>query len=146
MKTPIKNISEMKFELSVNGEQWRRVENLNFSGPNDQHYTLDRETGMISFGNGEHGQSPLSGSSIQATYRCGAGAEEEVENGPNITLTWTSRSFRKNEVIWAIIESKIDGIIFRICRESEVPLRWKWIAILCRKIKKCAIRLICRFS
>ena len=146
MKTPIKNISEMKFELSVNSEQWRRVESFDFSGPNDQHYTLDRETGMISFGNGEHGQSPPPGSSIQATYRCGAGADGAVENGPVITLTWTSRSFRKNEVIWAIIESQIDGIIFRTCQESEVPHRWKWIAILCRKIKKWLIRLICRFS
>ena len=143
---PVENTSEPQFELTVNGEQWKRVASLDCSGPNDRHYILDRETGMIRFGDGEQGQSPPSGSNIQATYRYGAEAGGAVDNELTISLTWTSKSFRKNEVIGVIIESKVDGIIFRTCRESEIPHRRKWIAILCRNIKIWALRLICSSS
>ena len=146
MKMPVENISEPQFELMVNGEQWERVGSLDSSGPDNRVFILDEETGMISFGDGVHGRRPANGSSIRATYRFGGGAEGVVDNGPTITLTWTSKSFRKNEVILAIIEPQVDGIIFRACRESEVPHRWKWIAILCRNIKRWALRLTCRFS
>ena len=41
--------------------------------PDDRHFTLDRETGTRTFGNGEHGRRPAAGSLIEATYRCGSG-------------------------------------------------------------------------
>ena len=43
------------------------------SGPDDCHFTLDRETGSVTFGNGEHGRRPAEGSLVEATYRCGSG-------------------------------------------------------------------------
>lgn len=135
------NISELQFELIVNGEQWKRVERLDCYGSYDQVYYLDRENGEIAFGDGEHGQRPPVGASIQASYRCGAGTDGTVDNGLTISLTWISGSFRKNEVIGVIIKPKVDGIIFRICRESKVSHRWKWMTILCRNIKRLARRL-----
>ncbi len=143
---PVENTSEPQFELTVNREQWKRVARLDYSGPNDHVYVFNQETGMIRFGDGKQGQIPPAGSGIQATYRYGAGDTGAVDNGPTITLTWTSRSFRKNEVIGVIIEPKVDEIIFRACRESEVSHRWKWIAILCRNIKRWALRITCRSS
>jgi hypothetical protein len=146
MKIPIENISEPQFELSVDGELWKRVANLDCFGPDDQVYTLHAESSKIAFGDGASGKIPLTGSSIRARYRYGVGVEGNLGNGPTITLTWTSKSFRKNEIIGALIESKADGIIFWTCRETEVPHRWKWGVMLCRNIKRWALRLTCRFS
>jgi hypothetical protein len=101
---------------------------------------------VIIFGDGERGAVPPAGSSIRANYRFGAGAEGAVDSGPTISLKWTSKSFRKNEVIGAIIEPRVDGIVFRVCRENEILHRWNWIAILCRNIRRWALHLACRFS
>ena len=43
------------------------------SGPDDRHFTLDRESGRVTFGDGEHGRRPAEGSMVEATYRCGGG-------------------------------------------------------------------------
>jgi len=146
MKIPLDNISEPQFELSVDGEQWKRVANLDCFGPDDQVYTLDAESSKIVFGDGVSGRIPLTGSVIRASYSYGVGAEGNLGGGPSVTLTWASKSFRKNEVIGAIIESKVDGTIFRTSRESELPHRWKWGVMLCRNIKRWALHLTCRFS
>jgi hypothetical protein len=54
-------------------EQWTEVPSLAASGPDDRHFTLDRETGEIRFGDGEHGRRPATGSTVEATYRSGTG-------------------------------------------------------------------------
>jgi len=54
-------------------EEWLEVPNLADSGPDDRHFTLDRETGRVIFGDGEHGRRPAPGSSVEAAYRCGSG-------------------------------------------------------------------------
>jgi hypothetical protein len=123
MKIPVDDISEPQFELSVDGERWNRVVSLDGTGPDDHVYSLDTNTGAIAFGDGERGRRPRAGSTVQARYRYGGGADGNLDNGPTITLTWTSTSFRKNEVIGAIIEPQVDGVVFRTCRESEVPHR-----------------------
>jgi hypothetical protein len=54
-------------------EEWIEVPSLDESGPDDRHFTLDRETGRVTFGDGEHGRRPAAGSLVEATYRCGSG-------------------------------------------------------------------------
>ena len=54
-------------------EEWVEVPSLAESGPDDRHFTLDRETGRVTFGDGEHGRRPAEGSRVEATYRCGSG-------------------------------------------------------------------------
>lgn len=54
-------------------EDWAEVPSLGASEPGDRHFTLDRETGRVRFGDGEHGRRPAAGSRIQASYRCGGG-------------------------------------------------------------------------
>jgi hypothetical protein len=54
-------------------EQWAEVPSLGASAPGDRHFTLDRGTGRIRFGDGEHGRRPAAGSRIEASYRCGGG-------------------------------------------------------------------------
>jgi hypothetical protein len=54
-------------------ERWTEVATLAESGPDDRHFTLDRETGEVRFGDGQHGRRPAVGSRIEATYRAGSG-------------------------------------------------------------------------
>lgn len=54
-------------------ERWTEVTSLAASSPDDRHFTLDRETGEIRFGDGEHGRRPATGSTVEATYRSGTG-------------------------------------------------------------------------
>ena len=129
---------EPQFEVTVNGEKWKRVANLDDSGPNDEVYTIrqqDERESWVRFGDGQQGRRPPTGAVIRVAYRYGAGTEGSV--GETISLTWVSGSFRKNRAIEAVIEPVVDGIKFRICRESQTPYKWKWIAMLCRKFKRC---------
>lgn len=150
MKMPEIIISEPQFELTVNGERWKRIESFDSFGSDDLVYiiyvTKESET-EVRFGDGVHGRRlPTGGETIKMLYRVGTGVEGAVDNGLAISLTWTSRSPRENEVIGMVIEPKVDGIIFKTCREREVSHRWKWVAIFRRNIKSWALRLICRSS
>lgn len=77
---------------------WTEVNDFAASGSNDQHYTLNRSTGLVSFGDGIHGKIPrwLSGNgsnrddadlpNIKATsYRWGGGARANA--GANTITT-----------------------------------------------------------
>lgn len=48
-------------DVSVNGEVWRRVENLLDAGPDDAVYVLDPESVRIAFGDGVNGLKPEPG-------------------------------------------------------------------------------------
>ncbi|HXV56458.1 MAG TPA: hypothetical protein VD704_01185 [Gaiellaceae bacterium] len=65
----------IELEIGGNGtaELWTEVEDLALSGPEDRHFTLDRETGRVRFGDGTHGRRPEPGGQVTATYRRGAG-------------------------------------------------------------------------
>lgn len=54
---------------------WTEVTRLHDSGPEERVYTLDRDTGQLVFGDGEHGASlPAGSQTVQATYRYGTGS------------------------------------------------------------------------
>ena len=66
---------------------WKLVDDLLASGEDDTHFTLDRSTGEIRFGDGAHGCIPLPGASIVAReYRYGGGAAGNVGAGLIKTL------------------------------------------------------------
>ena len=56
--------------------RWHEVGSLNQSGPRSRHYTLDRISGEIRFGDSEHGMIPPAGRDniVCAEYRAGGGA------------------------------------------------------------------------
>jgi hypothetical protein len=54
-------------------EEWVELPSLAESGPDDRHFTLDRETGRVTFGDGTQGRRPPEGSRVEAAYRCGGG-------------------------------------------------------------------------
>ena len=68
-------------------EAWTEVDDFFASGPNDPHYTLNRTTGEIRFGDGFNGAIPIAaatnpGANVVATqYRFGGGAKGNVPGG-----------------------------------------------------------------
>ncbi len=65
---------EIVLTIAGNGaaDEWLEVPSLARSGPGDRHFTLERETGKVAFGDGEHGRRPAAGSTVEAAYRCGS--------------------------------------------------------------------------
>lgn len=76
-QTPVLNgqrlvVREQSDELWV---PWDEVKDFYGSGPGDRHYTVDRQSGEIRFGDGKAGLMPPRGeNNIRLTYRTGGGA------------------------------------------------------------------------
>jgi phage baseplate assembly protein gpV len=69
--------------LFINGELWRRVESLEFAGPQDKVFELDPETGTVQFGDGKRGATPFPGTRNRAgSYREGGGKYSGVKMKP----------------------------------------------------------------
>lgn len=60
--------------VTVDGEDWHRVEILEDAGPDDSVYRVDPESGTIEFGDGQHGRKPEGTVNIWRTYDHGVGA------------------------------------------------------------------------
>lgn len=71
---------EVVLTIAENGasEEWLEVSSLAESGPADRHFTLERATGKVGFGDGEHGRRPAAGSTLEAGYRHGSGRSWHV--------------------------------------------------------------------
>lgn len=82
-KKPVLNKSIF---LEIDGTQWEEVDDLDGSGPGDNHFILDRKNGEIEFGDGLFGRVPPVGSTINVKkYRIGGGEEGNVLE----ELEWT---------------------------------------------------------
>jgi len=55
-------------------EPWYEVSGFGCSRPRDTHFVLDREQGVVRFGDGRHGRRPPAGSVVRGWYRRGGGA------------------------------------------------------------------------
>src|SRR5699024_734813 len=55
-------------KVYVGGEAWTETDDLSSAGAEDKVFAVDYKTGAISFGDGEHGAVPASGSQITADY------------------------------------------------------------------------------
>jgi hypothetical protein len=65
--------------------RWTAVEDFLGSGPDDRHYTVDRLTGEIQFGDGRRGRIPPRGrDTVRASYETGGGTAGNV---PRATVT-----------------------------------------------------------
>ncbi len=68
-------------ELQEAWVRWDEIEDFALSGPEDRHYCVEKNQGVVSFGNGKNGWIPPSreGDSIRIEYRTGGG---EIGNLP----------------------------------------------------------------
>ena len=61
---------------------WRRVSDFLDSGEDERHYTVDRVTGRITFGDGVAGRIlPRGENNVRADYRTGGGTDGNVDSG-----------------------------------------------------------------
>lgn len=67
--------------------EWHEVADFDASTPTDRHFVFDRESGKMSFGDGERGSIPPRDRNISVTYRYGQG-----EKG-NIGANWDWRVY-----------------------------------------------------
>lgn len=61
--------------------RYRAVPHLFSSAPTDRHYSLERATGMLRFGDGRGGMIPPAGSPVRATYGSGGGVAGNLAAG-----------------------------------------------------------------
>jgi|AntDeeMetageno50_2_1112565.scaffolds.fasta_scaffold00051_27 predicted phage baseplate assembly protein len=73
--------------VSVDGEQWTEVEDFDASGPADYHYVLDRQQGILEFGDNRTGRRPPVDATVTASYVAGGGAGGNV---PETASWWFS--------------------------------------------------------
>jgi hypothetical protein len=78
----VERATEPDGSVSAFWVRWTAVEDFLDSGPQDRHYVVDRTSGTVSFGDGQHGRVPPSGQdNVRATYTTGGGSEGNVECG-----------------------------------------------------------------
>jgi hypothetical protein len=75
---------------------WQRVETFAESGPNDNHYRLDTETGRIFFGNGLNGHIPQTTELIRARFYRYSQADR---GNLNANLSWLLAVRRDNQTV-----------------------------------------------
>lgn len=83
-------ITSVRLEVAENKDDfqvWQEVQDFLASGPDDPHYTLNRTTGEIMFGDGEHGRIPVANpnhafdSIVAREYRYGGGKKGNATAG-----------------------------------------------------------------
>lgn len=85
----LKKNYKVKQECSEDGQieklwvLWTQTDSFAASGPEDRHYMLDKNDGVVSFSNGKNGAIPPSGlhETILVKYRCGGGTIGNLEAG-----------------------------------------------------------------
>lgn len=78
----IERVTEPDGSVSAFWVQWTAVEDFLDSGPQDRHYVVDRTSGTVAFGDGQHGAVPPNGNdNVRATYTTGGGSEGNVDAG-----------------------------------------------------------------
>lgn len=75
----------LEAEITVDGEPWTEVDDLDNSGPTDAHYVLDRTAGTVGFGDGVDGRMPAPTATVVAErYVHGGGREGNVPASSNM--------------------------------------------------------------
>jgi baseplate J-like protein len=78
---------ELQVDEGLGFTDWTQVDDFFASGPKDAHYTLNRTTGQITFGDGDNGRIPVAagdrigGNIVARAYRHGGGKRGNVGAG-----------------------------------------------------------------
>jgi predicted phage baseplate assembly protein len=88
----LENTLHLEIYESAEAQQWTHVDDFFASGPNDRHYVLNRTTGEVTFGDGDHGRIPVANpdrptnSIVARHYRFGGGTAGNAGPGAIRTL------------------------------------------------------------
>ena len=72
--------------VRVGGTEWKPVDSLVDSLPDDRHYEVDRNTGEVQFGDGTHGAIPAEDAEVIIDYLTGGGVAGNVAAGAIVVL------------------------------------------------------------
>jgi hypothetical protein len=90
--------------VTVNGGAWTRVLTLRNAKPDDRVYTLNRDDGTITFGDGTHGRMPPVGATVSVSYRLGAGSAgnvaKRIDNPSSLTKFWVFARRSQQAIGW----------------------------------------------
>jgi predicted phage baseplate assembly protein len=96
-------------------EQWQPVDDFLHSARDDTHYTLNHATGLIHFGDGEHGRIPVAGAEIIAReYRYGGMSAGNVAagliNAPLTNLPGVDKVTNERAAVGGRDEQKVEEL------------------------------------
>jgi hypothetical protein len=78
--------------VAVNEREWIAVSSFSGAGANDAVYTLNEETGVITFGDGVNGARPPTGSTVNVSYQYGGGTagniSKRIDDESQLTKFW----------------------------------------------------------
>jgi len=117
-------------DILIEGEEWQQVISLAEAGADDRVYELDRESGSVRFGDGEHGRLPPTGSTVQATYRYGSG-----QDGNMLSISWIGTMPELNQAASVSITALGHSIRFQH-KQGKISWRWRLASWLCDWNKK----------
>jgi hypothetical protein len=104
----------LRIDLWVESNRWREVGSLDSAGTSDNVFVIDRDSGMIMFGDGVHGRRPPLGSEVVvATYEHGAGSSgHEPSSPPPIQTSRPDLGETTKLALWTVIRADTRSIPF----------------------------------
>lgn len=122
-------VDPQSFQLQNGGTAWQRVPDLTAAGPDDRVYTLDAESGRVTFGDGRNGAIPSAGSTVRASYRTVhegyftfARRMKEVDPSIEVCSMWAARGFNR------LVHRPYDCIAEHAITHLVTPKRPRWTA------------------
>ena len=111
-------------------EEWEAVDDFDASGPNSNHYLLDRTEGKVIFGNGINARIPPKDAEIKIDYRYGGGEKGNIGAGAGWQLSNADGTLNDIEDINNLFpasqgkdEESIDEAKLRARKELKIPYR-----------------------
>lgn len=99
--------------------KWVRVFSLDFSGPHDRHYVIDRALGCLRFGDGNNGRIPPPSSipNIEVNYKAGGGECGNLPSGSvnqmQVSVAYIDRVFNPESAVGGCDRENISEAISR---------------------------------
>jgi hypothetical protein len=96
--------------ITVGGTEWKQVADFDASGPDDRHYVVDHERGVVRFGDGVRGEVPEPDLPVRATwYDHGGGEAGDVASGADWQVADEQSSTWPDDLTPSEIEVRVRG-------------------------------------
>ena len=100
LMTPIEAASfDVQLADNTGFRQWARTLSLEHAGPDDLVYEVDRETRVVTFGNGINGARPTAASTLRVDYQVSAGTRGNLPQGVLWAVRGVSQPFENREAL-----------------------------------------------
>jgi hypothetical protein len=85
----------VKVTITANGSplSWTQTDDLQLSGPNDLHFELDTDQGILTFGNGLNGSVVPQSAMLQVEYQVSDGSQGNIQPGVNWQVEGVTGNF-----------------------------------------------------